>query len=341
LIDVAVVVTSESVMMRRAGAILQVSIIGLLLLPACGSNDDRPAGTGGSGFPMTVDTCGREVTIAKPPERVMTVGAEAPALMWAAGAADKIKVRAATFGATYGPAEEAFKEVPLISTDEEPSREVVIEQNPDLLLSYGLLDTPVEDLKAVGITQLSVSDQCDSETSDGPRLNREVTFENYYRDLELYGRIFGTENIAGKAVGEFRQRVAVVKERFRNSPARTAATLSVYPDAVYVYGKPSITNTQMETLGLTNVFADVTNDRYIELNVEQLIARDPDVLIVGYQVGESPEHAAAQLRALPGANRLTAVRSGRIIPVESQSLVGGLYTFDGLEAMAKQLAESG
>ncbi|MGH3816019.1 MAG: ABC transporter substrate-binding protein [Pseudonocardiaceae bacterium] len=324
-------------MTRRAGAILSIAIASLPLISGCGSDSEAPAGAAGDRFPMTVDTCGREVTIERPPERVMTVGAEAPALMWAVGAADKIKARAATFGAIYEPAEEAFKDVPLISPEEEPSREVIIGQNPDLLLGYGLENTPVEDLNAVGITQLTVSDQCDSQASDGPRLNREVTFENYYRDLELYGQIFGTQDTARQAADKLKQRVAAVKERFRETPKRTAAALIVYPTAVYVYGKPSITHTQIATLGLTDVFADVTDDRYVDLNVEQLLARDPDVLILGYQPGSTPEDAAAQLRALPGADRLTAIRDAHLITVEGQSLVGGLGTIDGLEAMADQL----
>ncbi len=319
---------------------LSTLMIGLFVLSACGGNDETSgAATAGGRFPMTVDTCGREVMIEKTPERVMTVGAEAPTLMWAAGAAGKIKARAATFGATYSAAEVAFRDVPLISIDEDPSREVVLGHKPDLLLSYGLVNTSVADLQAVGIDQLIVGGQCDDLASDGPELDRQVTFENFYRDVELYGQIFATQDIARKAVDDLRQRVATVKERFRGTPARTAATLSVYPSAVYVYGQPSVTHTQIETLGLTNAFADVTDDRYIELNVEQLLARDPDVLIVGHQVGTKPEDAMAQLRALPGADRLTAVREEHLIPVEAQSLIGGLYVFDGLEAMAKKLAD--
>jgi iron complex transport system substrate-binding protein len=324
-------------MTRRTGALFAAFLASLLC--ACGSNDEISTVTAGDRFPMTVETCGREVTIEDPPERVMTVGAEAPTLMWAAGAADKITARAATFGATYGLAEAAFKDVPLISIDEDPSREVILGQNPDLLLSYGLINTSVEDLTAVGVKELIVGGQCDDQGSDGPRLDREVRFETFYRDVELYGQIFGTQDTARKAVDDLRQRVTAVKERFQDTPVRTAATLSVYPDGVYLYGKPSVTHAQIETLGLTNAFADVADDRYIELNIEQLLARDPDVLIVGYQVGESPEAAAAQLRALSGADRLTAVREGHIILVESQSLIGGLYVFDGMEAMAEQLAK--
>lgn len=58
----------------------------------------------------------------------MTVGAEAPTLVWAAGAAGKVTVPAATVGATYGAAETSFKDVPLISINEDPSREVILGQ---------------------------------------------------------------------------------------------------------------------------------------------------------------------------------------------------------------------
>jgi iron complex transport system substrate-binding protein len=108
-----------------------------------------------------------------------------------------------------------------------PSREVVVGQKPDLLFSYGLVSTSAEDLQAVGIEQLIVGGQCDDQASDGPQLDREVRFEIVYQDIELCGQIFGTQDVARKAVDGLRQRLARVKERSQGNPARTAAVLSV------------------------------------------------------------------------------------------------------------------
>jgi iron complex transport system substrate-binding protein len=58
-------------------------LVCLLVLAGCGDSDDVPTAQVATAerFPMTVETCGRNVTIERPPERVMSVGAEAPTLM--------------------------------------------------------------------------------------------------------------------------------------------------------------------------------------------------------------------------------------------------------------------
>lgn len=53
-------------MMRRAGAMLSTIMVGMFVLSACGSDDETSgAATAGGGFPMAVNTCGREVMIEK------------------------------------------------------------------------------------------------------------------------------------------------------------------------------------------------------------------------------------------------------------------------------------
>ncbi len=317
-------------------------LVCVLVLSGCGDAPTADSATEGGAerFPMTVETCGREVTLEREPARVMTVGAEAPTLLWAAGAADEVDVRAADFGSPLGAAEAAFENVPLISPDESPSKEVTIGQEPDLLLGYGLTTTPWQDLDAVGIDQIVVSGQCDSRDDDGPTLDRGASFQDIYDDIELYGRIFGTENVATRAVAYLRERVAAIEERFQGAPGRTAAVVAAYPGHLSVYGQASISQVQLKTLGLTNVFADV-DQRYIELSVEELLARDPDVLIVASEHGGIPDVGVQRVRELPGAGRLTALREGHIVPVDGQTIIGGTQPIEKLDDMADTLAGFG
>lgn len=314
-------------------------LAGLLVLAGCGGDGEASTGQGATAakFPMTVETCGRAVTLERPPERVMTVGAEAPALMWAAGAADRITVRAATFGAVYEPAEPMFRDVPLISPGDEPTREVILGQEPDLLLTYGLTATPWEEVERLGLDQIVVSGHCDGTVDDGPTLDRDARFQDIYDDIELYGRIFGTEDAATRTVSGLRERVTAIEERFRDAPQRSAAVVAAYPDHLSVYGQASIGRVQLETLGLTNAFAEVET-RFVELNVEELLARDPDVLVLAHGPGVTAEAALQQLRRTPGAGRLTALRERRVIPIERQAILGGIQPIAVLDEMAGALA---
>lgn len=59
------------------------------------------------------------------------------------------------------------------------------------------------------------------------------------------------------------------------------------------------------------MFGD-TDMRVLEVTIEELLARDPEVLIILYVEGQ-PEDFVTTLKALPGADRLAAVKNGDIL----------------------------
>jgi iron complex transport system substrate-binding protein len=69
---------------RRHLVTVPLVVAGLLALVACGDDDESSSEAAEEDFPMTFENCGQDVTIEAPPERVITVGAEAPALVAAA-----------------------------------------------------------------------------------------------------------------------------------------------------------------------------------------------------------------------------------------------------------------
>lgn len=69
-------------------------------------------------------------------------------------------------------------------------------------------------------------------------------------------------------------------------------------------------NAQMKAAGLTNVYGDV-DKRAIETSFEEILGRDPDVLIV--LTVADPQAAKDALLSIPGAGTLAAVRDNRIL----------------------------
>lgn len=130
-----------------------------------------------------------------------------------------------------------------------------------------------------------------------------MTFEDdVFSDIELYGRIFGTEDAAAAAVAELRGRVAAVEERFADAPQRRTAAVTDAEGGLGSYGRLSIAHNQMQALGLRNVFADQP-ERFFEPNIEEIISRDPQVLILLFDnVGETAEHRGGA-GGLPTARR--------------------------------------
>lgn len=143
-------------------------IVGLLVLGGCSGAEDEPSGAGTAGeFPMTVQDCGRPVTIEERPQRVLTMGVDLATAVVTAGAADTIIGRGDEVGSPLGPYKAEPACVPEISPQGDLSREVIIGQQSDLVLSYGLNLTTPEDLAAVGIASIVPVWRCDGSGS-GP-----------------------------------------------------------------------------------------------------------------------------------------------------------------------------
>lgn len=316
--------------MRRNRIMPTMLAAGLLVLVACGG-DSQPAGAGmGGKFPLTVPSCERTVTIEQPAKRVVTVASDSSTAVAAVGAASRIVARSAEGGAPLGPYEDELRDIPQITVNGEPSREVIIGQQPELVVSYAGLDTPAADLEAAGIDSIVPSWRCDT-TAD---------FDGIYRTLEIYGQILSTEDVATRTAADLRSRVNAVERQFQGTPARTAANVYVSENQVRVYGGPSMSNTVLATLGLTNVFADV-NKRLTEVSTEELLARNPDVILLTFGGSEtSIKNGADAERALRGMaplDQLTAVREQRLISINFTYLVGGPLAVDGLETIAQGL----
>lgn len=292
-------------------------------------------------FPLTFEDCGREVTLDQRPERILTMGSTAALLMWAAGATDAITTRASEGNAPLGPAADDLASVPIISADDDLSQEVIIGEDPDLVISYGLNLTTPEDLEAAGIASVVNAGFCDG-TGSGPNADGRVTFEEVFADIELYGRIAGTQDVAERAVADYQNRVAAVESAAEGTSVTTAAALTIGDGPqLTAYGVGSMQHTQLEKLGLTNVFDDI-DERLADISTEELLSRNPDVIVLldsGLGIaGDEASEVLDQLNTLPGAGDVTAIAKGQVIPLGVPYLLGSPLAVDGLEIIAEQIA---
>lgn len=324
---------------RLATALLTAS----LLASACGGADDSSEEANDSSeepgeFPMTVENCGEEVTIESRPERVLTVGGSALNLVVAAGGADTIVARAGEFGVAPAALAGSAAEDAEIIDSEFPSAEVILGADPDLVISIGLDEgANPEDLERAGISSIVVSGLC---RHAGDTVEGVVGFDDVYRDLELYGQLFGTEERATETAADLKERAGAVEAQV-GGDALDAAAIYFTGEGTppFVFGSQSMINTQLETIGFENAFSDVSGQGS-ELNLEELIELDPDVIILtyGYQEGQTFELAEETLRGLPGAADLTAIQQDRIVGVLGYETEADQTAVDGLESLADELA---
>lgn len=318
---------SNGLLSRLAAPALVV--LAAATLTGCGgpATSTTPAA---DGFPLTISSCGRDVTFAAPPQRVVTVGSIGAPMVAAAGAADRLVAR--TFETAPFPGEYAadLGGVEITAPTGELAREEIINRAPDLVVSFeGAAVTP-DDLAQVGIPLLITRGYCRDAAG---------SFDDVFADIALYGRLFGTSAAADAEVTALKNRVAAVTDRHRAQAAKTpAAALIISRDGAKLnaYGGNSTVDAQMRILGLDNVYGDIAK-RSFEANTETLIARDPEVIILLTQGDQTPDSARTALRQRPELAGLRAIASNRIIVAPFGYTGPGPVAVEGLEVLDREL----
>lgn len=301
--------------MRLAPTVLVLALTAAVA--GCGADEERPEPTSTSSgdYPLTVENCGADVTFDQAPEQVVLLKSAAVPYLHELGVLDRVTARAGQYPAAYydDATLAELDDIPLL-TDEldssghlQISKEIVIAEEPDLVL--GQVDNLSRDsLEAVEIPLLEEPALCDAVGSERP------AFADISEQLRTYGDVFGRAEQAEAAVTALEQRLAEVEAEVGEPSGRTAAVLypTVGGGVTYAYGNRSMADPQLAAAGLENVFADV-DERVFEVTLEELLGRDPDVLVLLYSDGD-PAAVEQAVTGLPGADRLTAVRNGDLMP---------------------------
>lgn len=317
-------------------------LVVVVLASACSSSASPAAdGAAASASPATtlvVDDCGREVEFVDAPQRVLTIGTSAAVLLDAAGAADRVVARAGEFGSGLPDAiAEHFADVPIIDPAD-PSLEVIVDVEPDLVFGYGLFGADPVDLEAAGITTLTVAGECghDGNAEDGDVRDG---FEILVDEVRTLGRLFGTSTVADPAADALADRVAAVREAREDAEPLTAAGVYFFGGHMSVTGGRGVAHDQIEALGLVDVHEDL-DAAFAEVQVEALLDADPAIILLTYGFeGDDFDTALQMLLAQPGAEDLQAVREDRVIGLPATLRHADPGAVEGLEYLAAELAE--
>ena len=274
--------------------------------------DDAAPG-GGTRYPLTVTNCGEDVVFDAAPERVILLESAPVTILDGLGVLDRVVARAGSFPSGYydDGLTARIDAIDSLSDDIDTSGhltmspEVVLAHEPDLAL--GLPEGVTrEALRDSGVNALIHPVYCPSGVGG-------ASFDTLYDQVRMYGEIFDRSDQAEEMVRELQRRVEAVERETADAAPRTAAVLypSVGGGPLYAYGRGSMAQPQLAAAGFENVFSDAT-ERVFEVSVEELIARDPDVLVLLHQGDE--DGVAAEIASLPGSEALRALRNGDVLP---------------------------
>jgi iron complex transport system substrate-binding protein len=201
--------------------------------------------------------------------------------------------------------------------------EAVVALEPDLVLAAGITNPEdVQRLEDLGLTVYA------------SRVN--TGLEDIYADIADVGRLIGRTAEAEALVADMRARVEAVTAK---TSALTEKPVVFYeidatePSKPWTPGPNSFIGQLVGMAGGTNA-GDIAADQYAQLSLEQLVAQDPDVIILGSATygGQTPELVAQRT----GWETISAVQNGAVYTFDD-NLVSrpGPRVVDGLEELAR------
>lgn len=270
-------------------------------------------GEGKTTYPYKVQSCDRELTFPESPKRVVSIGFATVPTLIDLGLEDRVVGLTQEIPAnTYPPEMEAkMKAMPMLDSRSGSSggvtvsTETILAANADMTVGPEKgMDFPA--LAAAGVQGYSQASYC---RNDNPQ---PASINDIHALYDEIGAIFDVPEAAAKAKTAIDKRLAAAKPE-QPTANGSAAVLYVTPGetTVWTYGTSSMAHVILDTVGLTNVYAD-NPKRVFELNLEDLLQRNPDRIVL-VNIGFDDATTKEAFTNMANMKELKAVKEDKVM----------------------------
>jgi iron complex transport system substrate-binding protein len=243
-----------------------------------------------------VDDAGRRVTLAAPAQRIISMAPHVTELLFAAGGGERI------VGAiNFSDYPEAAKKIPLVGSDAQIDMERVIALKPDLLVVWqsGNTGRQLEQLGKLGIPVFYSEPRKLDQVAD---------------NLVRFGKLLGTENVAGAAAAQYRASIASLGARYgKRAPVRVF--YQIWDKPIYTLSGMHIIDDAIRLCGGQNVFAGLKVVAP-SVSTEAVLQQNPEVVFGGDQ--HDPDDAGIGI--WKPYRSMLAVERGNLFRLEGELL---------------------
>jgi len=300
----------------------KVSIVGSLLLAlALVVIAMFPAPSLATTYPITVtDDLGREITITQLPVRIVSLAPSNTEILFALGLGDRVV--GVTDFCDYPP-EALAKEKVGGPWSTSINVEKIVALQPDLILAEEINGEELIDmLEGLGLTVFGI---------------KSTDLDDLLNDIRTVGKITNKEAAAHALTTEMQSRInAVTAKTAGLSPEQKPKTFHIcWHDPIWTAGSGTYIHDLIEKAGGVNIFADL--EGYKSVDLEAVIARDPEVIIVT-AMGGTASGTWDWVNTEPRLKDISARKNGRIYFAESNWVERpGPRIVLGLEQVAKYI----
>jgi len=292
---------------RRFGII--AILLGLLVSILTGCQQQSSPGT-------LVDDTGREINLDKIPQRIVSHVPGITEILFALGLEEKV-VGISDY-CDYPDATELKEKVGGFYN---PSVEKIVELDPDLVLTSGATDYLMPQLEELGIPYIILQ----PEDIDG-----------ILKNIELVGKVTGTERKAGEVVEDMEARISYVITQVKDAPRVRVFYIFASTDLnnPWTAGPGSFVDTLITMAGGENIGAKALAP-WAQFSIEELVSSDPEVIIVDAKHGTAAT-PREEIECHPAWQGITAVKRGEIHLIDGDLVNrSGPRIVQGLEEMAR------
>jgi iron complex transport system substrate-binding protein len=255
-----------------------------------------PAGTGvaSAAFPVTVRAGNGSVTVARRPERIVSLSPTATEMLFAIGAGDRV---VAVDDQSNYPADAPTTDL----SGYEPNAESIAAYEPDLVVYANDLGDVESALDRLGIPALLQP--------------AAANLRAVYAQIEQLGEVTARGAAAHEVVRSMRTRIASIVAS-TPPPMEPLTFYHELDDTYYSVTSSTFIGRIYSLLGLRNIAdaADADGSGYPQLSPEYIVEADPDLIFLADTkcCGQS----ASTVRKRPGWNMISAVRHGSIVELD-------------------------
>lgn len=277
-------------------------------------------------YPITIDNYGREITITKKPEKVLTLGPNCTELFAALGLEDYVVGRS-LINHSRGPLDEyadAVNHIPELNYGS-ATREAILTSGADFIYALdweiGEAACNIDEAGEYGMTVY---------------VNSATTLIEQYQEILDLGKIFGVEEKAEAFVADQKARIGAVGEKLKDIKPVDVLVYDSGNDGVFTCSGINFESLLIGLAGGNNIFSDLNQKQWITVSYEEVLARDPDVILIHDYDSPSVEEKIAEIKANPTLSGLDCVKNNRFAVISLESVLPGNRMAYSVESMAKE-----
>ncbi|WCK04214.1 ABC transporter substrate-binding protein [Agrobacterium tumefaciens] len=308
-------------------------------------------------YPLTINSCGQEITFKQTPARTVSVGQSTTEVLYLLGVADKVVGTALWIGPVLKGYEEANAKVERLA-DNDPSFEAVVGKRPDLVTTQfqwqigpeGVVGTPAQ-FAELGIPVYTSPADCvgkdNSGGGDGVR-NTGFTMELIYQEIRDLAKIFNVQDRGEEVVADLKKREEAARAKIASANGKlsavfwfSSAELDIDP---YVAGRNGAPGYIMSALGLKNVIE--SDEEWPTVGWETIAKANPTVIVAGKMdrrrfPADDITVKRKFLATDPVASIMPAVKQSHVFDMDAQAMNPTIRTIEGIETLAEAISAAG